>query len=194
MPTPSGTALLVQLALLALFWSVSVLHLLRLIAAPLLTDARCGGDAAHLGMGAAMVYMLFPGAPTGLYRPLAVVFGAAVLISLARKVRGKNWGAGHDVATVVGNAAMTVMFAGGARFGPEIGFIAAGCLAATTWPHLRPLLEFTGSGRHRRVPARAGASSRRQRVLPRGQQRLLVTAPHLGTAAMTLAMAWMLVR
>lgn len=86
------------------------------------------------------------------------------------------------------------MFAGGTRFGPEIGFITAGCLAASTWPHLRPLLGFTGSGRHRRAPSREGSPSRRQWLLPCGQQRLLLTAPHLGTAAMALAMAWMLVR
>ncbi|MFC7217489.1 DUF5134 domain-containing protein [Streptomyces polyrhachis] len=189
MPAPPAAAMFLQLALLGLFWGVFALRLLRLIAVPLLSDTHPAADAAHAGMAGGMVYLLFPGAPSEGHRPLAVVFGAVALgfaVALVLRARDRTDFRVHDVVLLVGMAAMTLMLAADTGFGPLPALVTAVCLAATAWPLLRPVLDPPGPGRHRRGPGFAGPP------LARPQRRLLITAPQVGSVAMTLGMTWML--
>ncbi|MEV6106605.1 hypothetical protein AB0M28_18080 [Streptomyces sp. NPDC051940] len=190
MPAPPAAAMFLQLALLGLFWGVFALRLLRLIAVPLLSDAHPAADAAHAGMAGGMVYLLFPGAPAEGHRPLAVVLGAVAAgfaLSLVLRARHRTQIHVHELVLLSATAALALMLAGGASFGPLPGLVAGVCLGATAWPLLRPVLEPAGTGRHRRGP-------RDSTPLPLAgsQHRLLITAPQLGSVAMALGMTWML--
>jgi hypothetical protein len=192
-PQPAPTAaLIVQLSLLAMFWGVLALHLLRLLAVPLLSDPHPVGDAARAGVAAGMVYLLFPGTPAAAHRLPSVLFGAAavcLLLSLSLRVRRGRPTRPHELVLLGGNAAMALLLASGATLGPSAALIAAVCLGATTWPLVRTAAEPPGHGRHRRDVALRPAPQ----LAPK-QHRLLVTAPQMASVAMTLGMAWMLIQ
>ncbi|NGN63083.1 hypothetical protein G5C51_04070 [Streptomyces sp. A7024] len=190
---PPMVALMVQLALLGVFWWVLALHLLRLLAVPLLSDAHPVDDGARAGMAGALVYLLFPGSPATAHRPLALVFGAAAValtVSMALRARRRRAFRPHELLLLSGNAAMALMLAGGATLGPPAALITAVCLGAASWPLVRPVLEAPGTGRHRRGAAPEDARPE----LVKRQRRLLVTAPQIGSVAMTLGMTWLLIQ
>src|SRR5207245_70608 len=70
----SGASAALVLAEITLFWTVTVLHVLRLLSPARLCDADRLEDAGHVAMGAGMTAMVFPGAPSTALRVMAVVF------------------------------------------------------------------------------------------------------------------------
>lgn len=172
-PSVSDLQVLVRLAILTVLWASTVFHLLRV-----LDESACPGrdlmaDAAHVSMGAAMTYMLFPGAPTGVQPVLAVVFTAITAAFLVRAIGSAHRLRAIDLVMAVSNAAMVVMLTGSARPGRAVSVGIACCLIACAAVHAYRLLP---------PPRTAGI---------RESRRLLETGPHLAAAGMTLIMASM---
>lgn len=169
------------LAELALFWAATVVHLLRLLAPTRLPDTDRTADAGHAVMGAGMTLMVFPGIPAGTLRVAAAGFAALSLVYLARAARTQTalgWHAAQhrcqNAAIGAGQAAMAYMLAAPTHPPSGVPLGVAGVLAACALVHGRRLV-----GAHHRHGAASGAP------------RMLVTVPHFGALAMTLAMAAM---
>src|SRR4051812_16650895 len=167
----SGDAPWLVLAEITLFWSATVVHLLRLLARPWVPDAEPVSDCGHAVMGAGMVFAVFPGAPPAVGRALACGFLALALVFAVRAARFAGGGF-REGAIAVSQAAMAVMLVGVGRLpvGVTVSFavVLAGC-AAVHGRRLPPA--------HRLVHACSSDGS--------GRHRVLVTLPHLGAFATT---------
>jgi hypothetical protein len=175
----SGGAPWLVLAEITLFWSASVVHVLRLLAGPWVPDAEPVSDAGHAVMGAGMVFGVFPGAPAAVGRVLACGFVVLAVVFAVRAVRSGGGGSGfRDTAIAVSQAAMAVMLVGVGHLPVwltvSFALVLAGCAAV----HGRRL-----PTAHRFVRACSSDGS--------GRQRVLVTLPHWGAVATTLAMSVM---
>lgn len=183
----SGGAPGLVLTEIALFWSATVAHLLRLVARPWVPDVEPVADAGHAVMGAGMVFAVFPGAPPAVGRGLAAGFLVLALVFAVRAVRpgggadadvDGNGNGYRDAAIAVGQAAMAVMLGNVGRLPVWVTVSFAAVLAGCAAVHAR------------RVPtahrlAHAGS-------LPgSGRQWVLVGMPHVGAVATTLAMSVM---
>ena len=169
------------LAELALFWAATIVHLLRLLAPTRLPDPDRPADAGHALMGAGMTLMVFPGIPAGTLHVAAAGFAALAVAYLARAARAHS-APGlattqhrcQNAAIGAGQAAMAYMLAAPTHPPSWAPLGVAGVLAACALVHGRRL---------------AGARHRHGTVT--GAPRLLVTVPHFGALAMTVAMAAM---
>jgi hypothetical protein len=186
---PAGSTLhsLTVLGLLSLFWTGTVLHLIRLIAGPLIAERDTPADVAHAIMGAAMAYMLFPGAWTGPNLAAAAGFVLGATAFLARALRPSRIGdpaarRTHAAVIAVSYAAMAVMVGTHTPSSRAVGGFAAALLVGCAAVHTRIL---------RRRPQHDHRG--RGLGLPPGQIRLLVTAPGVAVTATTLGMAYMVV-
>ena len=170
-------SLMVVAAMLG-FWTAAVLHLLRLVAHPILATPDVAGDLAHAAMALAMSYMLFPDAWTGLDRPAAVGFTCAATgfgIRAAHPSAPSRRRA-HDVTLTVTGLVMALMLAVGRPSSPVVlGAAIIGLVACAAY-HLRALTH---------------VHARREALSPR-QERLLVRAPGYSIVATTLGMAVMI--
>jgi hypothetical protein len=164
------------LAEIAVFWSVAVLHLMRVLAASRLPDPDPGSDAGHALMGAGMTLMVFPGAPAGTGRLSASLFTVLAAVFLSQPVlRPGGWRA-EDAALGAALAAMAVMFLAPGHRPAVATMVTTVVLAGCALIHGQSLLR----ARHRHYERSEG-----------GEVRLLATLPHVGTVVMTLAMAAM---
>ena len=75
MGSRSGSVLL-GLAELALFWTATLVHVLRLLSPTRLPDTDRPADAGHAVMGAGMTLMVFPGVSVGTLRAAAACYAA----------------------------------------------------------------------------------------------------------------------
>lgn len=173
---PASTAqAAVLLAELLLFWSATVLHLLRLLTGTSLPDADTATDLTHAAMGVAMAAMLFPGTPAGADLPIAVVFAGLAAFFAVRAAIGDRNRIG-DLAMGISAAAMTVMSIAGHHTGTPLMLTIAACLVGCAAAHGRILLT---------------AHHRHAHSLSPGQSRSLLLAPHLSAVGMTLTMAYL---
>jgi hypothetical protein len=171
-----GGPVVLPLAELALFWSATVVHLLRLLSPARLPDADRPADAGHAVMGAGMTLMVFPGVSAGTRHAAAAcyaVLAAAYLVRVALR-RSEPPHRCQNAAIAAGQAAMAYMLAAPTHppAGAQLGVAAV--LGACALVHGRRLID----ARHRH-----GAAA--------GTPRMLVTVPHVGALVMTLAMAAM---
>lgn len=169
----SNWAILLRLAVLLLFWSGTALHLLRLVHAPMVPNRDRAADAAHAAMGAAMAYSLFPGSAAGLLVPIGIGFGAAGAGFGTRALLSRSCRT-HSAVLAATSALMAVMLIDDSP-GTGPGAAAAACLVGCAAYQLSQV----------RVVDTA---------LDVGQARLLLTAPRVGAAVMTLGMAAMFLR
>ncbi|MFL6117876.1 MAG: DUF5134 domain-containing protein [Catenulispora sp.] len=175
----SGGAPWLVIAEITLFWTASVVHVLRLLARPWVPDADPVSDAGHAVMGAGMVFAVFPGAPAAVGRVLACGFVVLTGVFAVRAVHSDGSGRGggfRDTAIAVSQAAMAVMLMGVGRLPVWVTVSFAAVLAACAAVHGRRL-----PMAHRLVRACPSDGS--------GRQRVLVTLPHAGAVATTLAMS-----
>lgn len=174
----SGASAALVLAELTLFWTVTVLHVLRLLSPARLCDADRLEDAGHVAMGAGMTAMVFPGAPSTALRVMAVVFAVLAVAFFARAVHRRD-STGHrdqNAAIGAGQLAMAYMLALPAHSPTWLPAAVAGVLALCVLVHGQRLIDAGRRTRH-------GAASP-------GTNRILVTLPHAGTLVTTVAMAW----
>lgn len=164
------------LAEIAVFWSVAVLHLMRVVAASRLPDPDPGGDAGHAVMGAGMTLMVFPGAPAAAGRLSAPLFTVLAVVFLIRVVLRPGGRLAVDAALGAALAAMAVMFFAPGHRPAAVTAATTVVLAGCALIHGQSLLR----ARHRHYERSEG-----------GEVRLLATLPHVGTVVMTLAMAAM---
>lgn len=172
-----GASPWLALAEIALFWSAAVVHLLRLLSRPWLPDTDALGDAGHALMAAGMVYMVFPAAPDQAEPVLGLAFAALAVLFAGSALRRRS--AGHRLqhaAVAGGQAAMALMLTVHGRPGALVTAPIAGMLLACAAVHA-----WSWFSRHTLAHAAA----------PIGGGRVLVTLPHLGALATTLAMAAM---
>jgi Domain of unknown function (DUF5134) len=158
-------------------------HLLRLLSPTRLPDADRPADAGHAVMGAGMTLMVFPGISAETLHIAAAGFTLLAIAYLARAARPHSaLGAGatqhrcQSAAIGAGQAAMSYMLAAPTHPPSWVPLGVAGVLAVCALVHGRRLID----ARHRH-----GAVS--------GAPRMLVTVPHFGALAMTVAMAAMVV-
>lgn len=161
------------LAELTLFWSVALLHMIRLLFLAQLPVADRVEDAAHMAMGAGMTLMVFPGVPVGVLRASAVVFAVLAAAFLMRALRNRSGHRGQSAAIGAGQSAMAYLFAAPAHPPTWLPAAMAGVLALCALVHGRRLI------------------GTRNRTAASGTNRMLVTLPHAGTLVVTAAMAWM---
>ena len=162
------------LAEIALFWSATVVHVLRLLAQPWLPDADPPADAGHAVMGAGMVFMAFPAAPVETASVMAVAFGALSVVFLIRALRRSLAGRRlTSLAIGLSQAAMAVMLGVSAHPGPWVTTPVACVLVVCAMVHGQRWLSACPVG------------------ADRGRTAVLVTLPHLGVVCTTLAMAAM---
>lgn len=171
-----GGAVVLPLAELALFWSATVVHLLRLLSPTRLPDTDRPADAGHAVMGAGMTLMVFPGVSSGTLHAAAAGYALLATAYLARAVlrRSPPQHRGQNTAIGAGQAAMAYMLAAPTHPPSWVPLGVAGVLAGCALVHGRRLID----ERHRH-----GAAA--------GAPRMLVTVPHVGALVMTLAMAAM---
>lgn len=171
-----GGSVALVLAELALFWTATVVHLLRLLSPARLPDPDRAADAGHALMGAGMTLMVFPGTSAGTLHVTAAGFAALSVVYLARaafRLDPKQHRC-QTAAIGAGQAAMAYMLAAPTHPPSWIPLGVAGVLAACALVHGRRLID----ARHRH----AGAP---------GTPRVLVAVPHVGALVMTVAMAAM---
>lgn len=171
-PAVSDLEVLVRLMILMVLWADTVLHLLRLLDGTRLPRRDLMADTAHASMGAAMVFMLFPGAPVALQPPLAGAFATMTIAFLLRILTKADRRQATDFVMPASSAAMVLMLAGDTHPGRVMSVAIACCLIACAAVHA-----------HRVLPRPATAGSR--------QWLFLETGPHLTAAGMTLIMASM---
>jgi hypothetical protein len=164
---------LVRLVILSVLWADAVLHLLRVLDGARLPRRDLMSDTAHVSMGAAMVFMLFPGAPTEVQPVLAGAFAAMTLAFLIRTLTQARQRRAIDFVMATSSAAMVLMLAGDTHLGRVISVAIACCLIGCAAVHA-----------HRLLPRPRTAGLREQRSF-------LETGPHLTAAGMTLIMASM---
>lgn len=172
-PAVSDLQVLVRLAILTVLWADTVLHLLRLLDGTRLLRRDLMIDAAHASMGAAMAFMLFPGAPVAVQPVLAGGFAALTIAFLLRSLTQAHRRRAVDFVVAGSSAAMVLMLAGAAHPGRITSLVIACCLIACAAVHAHRLLT---------RPSTAGFQEPRL---------FLETGPHLTAAGMTLIMASM---
>lgn len=171
-----GGSVLPALAELALFWSATVVHVLRLLSPTRLPDTDRPTDAGHAVMGVGMTLMVFPGVSIGTLHGAAAAYAVLAVAYLARTTLRRS-AAQHrcqNAAISAGLGAMAYMLAAPTHPPTWIPLGVAGVLAACAVVHGRRLVDT----RHRH-----GAVA--------GAPRMLVTVPHVGALLMTVAMAAM---
>ena len=171
-----GGSSVLALAELALFWTATVVHVLRLLSPTRLPDADRPTDAGHAVMGVGMTLMVFPGvsvrtlhAGAACYAVLAVAYLARTAV---RRIATRHYC--QNVAIGAGLGAMAYMLAAPTHPPTWVPLGVAAVLAVCALAHGRRLID----ARHRH-----GAAA--------GAPRLLVTVPHVGALMMTVAMAAM---
>ena len=175
MGSGSGAGAL-ALAEIALFWTATVVHVLRLLSPTRLPDTDRAADAGHAVMGAGMTFMVFPGVWLGTLHAAAACYSLLSVAYLTRATRHRSPTAHRcqNAAIGAGQAAMAYMLAAPSHPPAWVPLGVAGVLAACALVHARRLTD----ARHRH-----GATV--------GAPRVLVTMPHVGALVMTLAMAAM---
>lgn len=113
----SDLQVLVLLSTLTLLWAGAVLHLLQIVDGAHLPGRDLMADVSHTVMGAAMTFMLFPGAPADVQPVMAVAFAALTAFFVLRTASGRHRRRGIGLVLAATNAAMVVMLAGDARPG-----------------------------------------------------------------------------
>lgn len=175
------------LAEIALFWSATILHLLRLLSPTRLPDTDRPADAGHAAMGAGMTLMVFPGVSVGTLHtaaPCYAVLAAAYLARAARHLRPTQHRC-QNAAIGAGQAAMAYMLAAPTHPPSWVPLGVAGVLALCAVVHGRRLIDVRHRHWHRHQHQHGGADG------TVGAPRMLVTVPHVGALVMTLAMAAM---
>ena len=179
--TGGGSALL-ALAEIALFWSATVVHVLRLLSPTRLPDADRPTDAGHAVMGVGMTLMVFPGVSIGTSRAAAAGYAVLAVAYLGRTTlrRGAAQHRCQNAAISGGLGAMAYMLAAPTHPPTWLPLGVAAVLASCALVHGRRLID----ARHRHgIEAGADATA--------GAPQMLVTVPHLGALLMTVAMAAM---
>ena len=179
MGTGGGAGGALALAELALFWTMTIVHVLRLLSPTRLPDTDRPADAGHAVMGAGMTLMVFPGISAGALTTTAACYAILAAVYLARATLRRNpkQHRCQNAAIGAGLAAMAYMLAAPTHPPSWVPLSVAAVLAACAVVHGRRLIDT----RHRHSAA-AGAP------------RMLVTVPHVGALAMTVAMAAMVGR
>ncbi|WP_370351927.1 DUF5134 domain-containing protein [Catenulispora sp. EB89] len=187
--TGGGSALL-ALAEIALFWSATVVHLLRLLSPTRLPDADRPTDAGHAVMGVGMTLMVFPGVSVGTlhaaaagYAVLAVAYLGRTTLTLRRSAAQHRC---QNAAIAAGLGAMAYMLADPTHPPAWVPLGVAAVLAACALVHGRRLID----ARHRHG-ATVGAGTGTGTGTTAWAPQMLVTVPHLGALLMTVAMAAM---
>ncbi|MEY9854960.1 hypothetical protein ABH935_000559 [Catenulispora sp. GAS73] len=172
----NGGSTLLALAEIALFWSATVVHVLRLLSPTRLPDTDRPTDAGHAVMGVGMTLMVFPGVSVGTLHAAAAGYAVLAVAYLGRTTLRRS-AAQHrcqNAAIAAGLGAMAYMLADPTHPPTWVPLGVAAVLAACALVHGRRLID----ARHRH-----GAASR--------APQMLVTVPHLGALLMTVAMAAM---
>ncbi|WP_194914358.1 DUF5134 domain-containing protein [Catenulispora rubra] len=191
--TNGGSALL-ALAEIALFWSATVVHVLRLLSPTRLPDADRPTDAGHAVMGVGMTLMVFPGVSVGTlhaaaagYAVLAVAYLGRTTLTLRRSAAQHRC---QNAAISAGLGAMAYMLADPTHPPTWVPLGVAAVLAACALVHGRRLID----ARHRHgtvAGSDAGATTGDSAGATARPPQMLVTVPHLGALLMTVAMAAM---
>jgi len=181
---PAGGSGALALAEIALFWSATIVHLLRLLSPTRLPDTDRPADAGHAVMGAGMTLMVFPGVSVGTSQAAAGCYAVLAVAYLARAAlhRSPTQHRCQNTAIGAGQAAMAYMLAAPTHPPSWVPLSVAGVLALCAVVHGRRLIDT----RHRQHHRHGGADGRSA-----GAPRMLVTVPHVGALVMTLAMAAM---
>lgn len=161
------------LAEIALFWGVTLLHMIRLLFVTRLPCADRVQDTAHMAMGAGMTLMVFPAVPVAVLRASSVAFAVLAAAFLTHAVLGEARHRCQNAAIGAGQAVMAYMFAAPAHPPACLPPAAAGVLVVCALVHGHRLID-----------------TRTRRLVPGAHPPLLVL-PHLGTLMTTAAMAWM---
>ena len=182
MGSASGSGAL-ALAEIALFWSATIVHLLRLLSPTRLPDTDRPADAGHAVMGAGMTLMVFPGVSVGMLHVAAACYAVLAVAYLARVTlhHSPTQHRCQNAAIGAGQAAMAYMLAAPTHPPSWVPIGVAGVLALCAVVHGLRLIE----ARHRHQYRHGGADG------TVGVPRMLVTVPHVGALVMTLAMAAM---
>ena len=169
------------LAEIALFWSATIVHLLRLMSPTRLPDTDRPADAGHAVMGAGMTLMVFPGVSVGTLHAAAACYAVLAVAYLARAAlhHSPTQHRCQNAAIGAGQAAMAYMLAAPTHPPSWVPLGVAGVLALCAVVHGRRLID----ARHRHQHGGADGTA--------GVPRMLVTVPHVGALVMTLAMAAM---
>ena len=176
-----GGAGTLALAEIALFWSATIVHLLRLLSPTRLPDTDRPADAGHTVMGAGMTLMVFPGVSVGTLHAAAACCAVLAVVYLARATlhHSPTHHRCQNAAIGAGQAAMAYMLAAPTHPPSWVPLGVAGVLALCAAVHARRLIDV----RHRHQHGDADGTV--------GVPRMLVTVPHVGALVMTLAMAAM---
>jgi hypothetical protein len=171
-----GGSVPVVLAELTLFWTATVVHVLRLLSPTRLPDTDRPADAGHAVMGAGMTLMVFPGVPAGALHAAAIGYAALGAAYFARATLrpSPTQHRCQNAAIGAGQAAMAYMLDAPTHPPSWVPLGVAAVLAGCAVVHGRRLVD----ARHRH-----GGTA--------GAPRLLVTVPHVGALLMTLTMAAM---
>jgi hypothetical protein len=169
------------LAEVALFWSATIVHVLRLLSPTRLPDTDRPADAGHAVMGAGMTLMVFPGVSVGTLHAAAACYAGLAVAYLARATphHSPTQHRCQNAAIGAGQAAMAYMLAAPTHAPSWVPLGVAGVLALCAVVHGRRLID----ARHRHQHGGADTTV--------GAPRMLVTVPHVGALVMTLAMAAM---
>jgi uncharacterized protein DUF5134 len=180
MGSGGGSGALV-LAEIALFWSATIVHLLRLLSPTRLPDTDRPADAGHAVMGAGMTLMVFPGISVRTLHTAAACYAVLAVAYLARATLhpSPTQHRCQNAAIGAGQAAMAYMLAAPTHPPSWVPLGVAGVLTLCAAVHGRRLID----ARHRHQHAGADGTV--------GAPRMLVTVPHVGALVMTLAMAAM---
>ncbi|ACU70053.1 hypothetical protein Caci_1127 [Catenulispora acidiphila DSM 44928] len=186
-----GGSAVVVLAELALFWSATLIHVLRLLAPTRLPDTDRPADAGHAVMGAGMTLMVFPGISVGTLHAAAACFavlGAAYLARAALR-RGSTQHRCQNAAIGAGQGSMAYMLAAPTHPPTWVPLGVAGVLTACAVVHGRRLID--ARHRHGYSDIYAHSEGEGATATATAAPRILVTVPHIGALVMTLAMAAM---
>ncbi|WP_194926091.1 DUF5134 domain-containing protein [Catenulispora pinisilvae] len=188
MSSGGGSAVPV-LAELALFWTATLVHVLRLLSPTRLPDTDRPTDAGHALMGAGMTLMVFPGVSTTTLHVAAVAYAAMAVLYIARATlrRSPAQHRGQHAAIGAGQAAMAYMLAAPTHPPAWVPLSVAAVLAGCAVVHGRRLVD----ARHGHGAVSVGSAGVGGMDSLASAPRMLVIVPHIGALVMTLVMAVM---